>query len=146
MREQERCSISTLWTNLKCIKNLQIAKTTHNIRASILVILVEDEINVIKSKISCSCNSDNLINFCGARLDHHYVNNFLLVAIRKVGYNKILDVFTNKIIEIFVTILIVNPLHEKLLILVLVVCFIYNCFDVNWVQQQWDVICVSWVS
>jgi AAA+ ATPase superfamily predicted ATPase len=71
------------------------------------------------------------------------VNNFLLVGIRKVGYNKILNVFTNKITGIFVTILIVIPLHEKLLILVLVVCYIYNCFDANWVQQQWDAIYVS---
>jgi hypothetical protein len=108
--------------------------------------LVEDEINVIKSKIACDSNIDNLIGFCGAKVDHHYVSNFLLVGIKKFGYNKILDAFTNKINGIFVTILIVNPLHEKLLILVLVVCCIYNYFDVNWVQQQWDAIYVSWRS
>jgi hypothetical protein len=57
-------------------------KTTHNIRGSIVVILAEDEINV-KSKITCNSNSDNLTGFCGAKVDHHYVSNFLLVGIRK---------------------------------------------------------------
>jgi hypothetical protein len=99
---------------------------------------------VIKSKIACNSNIDNLIGFSDAKVDQHYVNNFLLIGIKKVCYNKVLDVFTNKITGIFVTILIVNPLHEKLLILVLVVCCIYNCFNANWVQQQWDAIYVSW--
>jgi hypothetical protein len=36
--------------------------------------------------------------------------------------------------------MIVNPLHKKLPRLVLVVCCICNCLNINWVHQQWDVI------
>ncbi len=50
------------------------------------------------------------------------------------------DAFTNNTIGNFVRVLIVNPLHKKLLKLVLVVCCMCNSFDVNWVWQQWDVI------
>ncbi len=56
------------------------------------------------------------------------------------------DAFTNNTIGNFVRVLIVNPLHKKLLKLVLVVCCMCNSFDVNWVWQQWDVIYVLWRS
>jgi hypothetical protein len=73
------------------------------------------------------------------------VTNFnLVIGIGEDGYNNVLEAFTNKKIASFARIMIVNLLHEKLPRLVLVVCCICHYFNVNWVQQQWNVIDVLW--
>lgn len=93
--------------------------------------MVEDETK-IRSKIAWGSKGDHLTNFCGAKVDHHCVTNFnLVVGIGKVEYNKILKVFTNYTIASFARVIIVNPLHDQLSKLILVVCCTCNCFDAN---------------
>jgi hypothetical protein len=114
-----------------CSKKLQKVKKVHNIGGIVLFILVEDETKV-RFKIAWGSRGDHLINFCGAKFDHHCVTNFnIVVGIAKVEYNKILKAFTNYTIASFARVIIVNPLHDKLSKLILVVCCTYNCFDTN---------------
>jgi hypothetical protein len=81
----------------------------------------------------CNSKDENFINFCGVKVDHHCASNFLhVVGIEEVGYNIILKAFTNNTIASFDKVLIVNPLYDKLLKLVFVVCSTCNCFDANW--------------
>jgi hypothetical protein len=110
-----------------------VVKQAHSIGGHVDVILVEDETKV-EFKIGWDSNSkcDNLIGFCGVKIHHHCVTNFIpIVGTREVGYNKILEVFINYIIVGFATIIIMNVLHFKLLRLVLVVFCTCNCFDAN---------------
>jgi len=72
------------------------------------------------------------------------INFSHVIRIGEVGYNNVLEAFKNNKIASFARVVIVNPLHEKLPRLVLVVCCTCNCFNVNWVRQQWDVIDVLW--
>ena len=62
------------------------------------------------------------------------------------GYNKIVDSFKTDKIGGFSRILIVNPLHNKLPRLVLVVCCTCNCFDATWVWRQWNVVDCLWLQ
>jgi hypothetical protein len=55
----------------------------------------------------------------------------------QMGYKNIVDAFQNYIIGSFVRVIVVNPLHEKLPRLVLVVSCTCNCFDAGWVKKQW---------
>jgi hypothetical protein len=105
-------------TIFKCVAKVYKREKVHNIGGLVLFILVEDETKV-RSKIAWGSRSDHLINFCGAKFDHHCVTNFnLVVGIGKDEYNKILK-FTNYTIASFARVIIVNPLHDKLLKLIL---------------------------
>ena len=42
--------------------------------------------------------------------------------------------------------IIVNPLHDRLPCLVLVVCTTCNCFNSEWVRKQWDALDALWAS
>jgi hypothetical protein len=55
-----------------------------------------------------------------------------------------MDAFTNNKLSGFVRIVVVNPLHQDLHRLVLVVCAICNCFDAEWVRRQWEVNAKLW--
>jgi hypothetical protein len=129
----------------KCVtKNYKEAKQVHNIGGPIPIILVENETKV-KSIVSWDFRGDNLIGFCAAKENHCCVTNFNhVIGIREDGYNNVLEAFTNNKITSFARVMIVNLLHEKLPRLVLVVHCICNYFNVNWVQQQWNVINVLW--
>ncbi len=108
-----------------------MAKQAHSIGGHVHVILVEDEIKV-KFKIGWDSKSDNLIGYCGVKICHHCVINFIpIFGTREVGYNKVLEVFINYTIVGFANVIIVNALHNKLLGLVLVVFCTCNCFDAN---------------
>lgn len=114
-----------------CSKKLQKVKKFTILVDLSFFILVDDETKV-RSKIAWGSRGDHLTNFYGANFDRHCVTNFnLVVGIRKVEYNKILKVFTNYTIASFARVIIVNPLHDKLSKLILVVCCTYNCFDAN---------------
>jgi hypothetical protein len=106
--------------------------------------LVEDETKV-KSKVSWDSRGGNLIGFCDAKENNYCVSNFNhVIGIREVGYNNVLEALTNNKIASFAKVMIVDPLNEKLPRLVFIVCCTCNCFNANWVWQQWDVIDVLW--
>jgi hypothetical protein len=118
----------------KCVAKIyKEAKQVHNIGGLVLIILVEDEIKVkSKSIISWDSKGDNLIGFCDAKENHYCVINFKhVIGIGEVGYNNVLEAFTNNKIVSFAIVMIVNLLHEKLLRLVFVLCYTCNCFNVN---------------
>ena len=60
------------------------------------------------------------------------------------GYNAIVDSFKFNQKGSFARVIMVNPLHEKLPRLVLVVSCTSNCFDSEWVRNQWKTIDVLW--
>ena len=60
------------------------------------------------------------------------------------GYNKILESFCSNKVEGFARIVMVSPLHEKLPRLVLCVLCTCNCFDSQWVRDQWTKIDDLW--
>jgi hypothetical protein len=63
--------------------------------------LVEDETKV-KSKVSRDSRGDNLTRFCGAKENHCCVTNFNHdIGIGEVGYNNVLEAFTNNKIASF---------------------------------------------
>jgi len=62
----------------------------------------------------------------------------------EAGYNNIVDAFRTDKIGGFARVLVVNPLHEKLPRLVLVVTCTCNCFDSGWVRKQWCTIDELW--
>ncbi len=97
------------------------------------------------SILSWDSRGDNIIGFSGAKKNHCCVTNFNpVIGIGEDGYNNVLEAFTNNKIASFARIMIVNLLDEKLPRLVFVVCYICHYFNVNWVQQQWNVIDVLW--
>ena len=53
------------------------------------------------------------------------------------GYNKIVDSFCTNRVGAFARVVMVNPLHQSLPRLVLVVMCTCNYFDAPWVRQQW---------
>jgi len=118
----------------KCVAKIyKETKQAHNISGLVLVILVEDETEVkSKSIISWDSKGDNLIGFCDAKENHCCVINFNhVIGIREVGYNNVLEAFTNNKIASFAIVMIMNLLHEKLLRLIIVLCCTCNCFNAN---------------
>jgi hypothetical protein len=88
----------------KCVAKIyKETKQAHNISGLVLVILVEDETEVkSKSIISWDSKGDNLIGFCDAKENHCCVINFNhVIGIREVGYNNVLEAFTNNKIASF---------------------------------------------
>jgi hypothetical protein len=114
----------------KCVAKIyKEAKRVYNIGGPISVILVEDETKV-KSRVSW--DSRGLIGFCGVKENHCCVINFnRVIGIGEVGYNNVLEGFTNNKIVSFCKSHVVNPLHGKLPRSVLVVCCTCNCFNVS---------------
>ena len=113
------------------------AKATHGVEGPVPVILAEDETKV-KSRISWEARSDRLVGFCGQKEDHICVSDFKpQVGIGKAGYSAIVDSFRLNQKGSFARVIMVNPLHDKLPRLVLVVSCTCNCFNSNWVRNQW---------
>lgn len=116
------------------------AKEFHGIVGVVLVILAQDETKV-KSRVAWEQKWDTLAGFCGVMGDHVCVSSFKpVVGAKEVGYNKIVESFRTYKVGGFARVIVVNPLHDKLPQLVLVVCNTCNCFDSSWVRKQWELI------
>ena len=112
-------------------------KAAHGITSLVPIILVEDETKV-KGRIAWDHRSDTLVGFYGRKDDHACLSNYCeLVGTSDKGYTKIVDVFRTNRIGAFARIMMVNPLHESLPRLVLVVTCTCNCFDSLRMRQQW---------
>jgi hypothetical protein len=125
-------------------KIYSVAKEAHQITGPISVILAEDETKVI-SRVLWESRSDSLVGFCGPKEGHVCSSTFKpVVGTRQMGYENIVDAFQNYIIGSFARVIMVNPLHEKLPRLVLVVSYTCNCFDASWMKKQWTDIDKLW--
>ena len=120
------------------------AKIAHNIVGPVPVILEEDETKV-KGRISWESKWDTLAGFCGHKTDHVCITTFKPeVGSGEDGYNNIVDSFWSNQVGSFARVIVVNPLHEKLPRLTLVVSCTCNCFDASWVRRQWEAIDFLW--
>ena len=121
-------------------------KLGHGIVGLIPIILAKDETKV-KGRLVWDQKYDTLAGFCGIENNHVCVSNFrLIVGSGSDGYNNIVDSFSNNHVGGFARIVMVNPLHQSLLRLVLVVNCTCNCFNAAWVRRQWKVIEKLWVD
>ena len=120
------------------------AKIAHGIVGPVPVILAEDETKV-KGKVAWEQKSDTLAGFCGVKENHVCMSGFKpSVGSGDDGYNSIVDSFRNDRVGGFARVVMVNPLHQSLPRLVLVVNCTCNCFDAAWVRRQWGVIEKIW--
>lgn len=111
------------------------AKIAHNIVGPVPVILAEDDTKV-KGRISWESKWDTLAGFCGHKTDHVCITTFKPeVGSGEDGYNNIVDSFRSNQVGSFTRVIVVNPLHEKLPRLTLVVSCTCNCFDASWVRR-----------
>ena len=126
----------------KCVSEIyRESKAAYGITRAVPVILAEDETKVI-SRISWASRSNVLVGFCGGKFDHRCDSHFRpVVGSGESGYNNIVDAFKNNRIGSFASVIMVNPLHDRLLLVVNVTC---NCFDFAWVREQWTVIHGLW--
>jgi hypothetical protein len=67
-----------------------------------------------------------------------------VVGVGDKGYNMIVDSFRSDKMGTFARVIVVNPLHVKLPRLVLSLSCTYNCFDSEWVKEQWKRIEELW--
>ena len=120
------------------------AKLAHNIVGPVPVILPEDETKV-KGRVAWEPKWDTLAGFCGPSENHVCVPGFRpLVGSGEEGYRQLLESFGKNRKGTFAQVVVVNPLHERLPRLVLVVCCTCNCFNSDWVRGQWDTIDRLW--
>jgi hypothetical protein len=122
------------------------AMLAHGITGPVPMILVEDETKV-KSRVSWESKWDTLAGFCGPKQNHICISSYKpVVEFGEAGYNTIVDSFRTDKIGGFARIIVVNPLHEKLPRLMLVVCCTCNCFDSTWIRKQWNVVDDLWMK
>ena len=120
------------------------AKLAHNIIGPVPVILAEDETKV-KGRVAWEPKWDTLAGFCGPSENHVCVPGFRpLVGSGEEGYCQLLESFGKNRKGTFARVVVVNPLHERLPRLVLIVCCTCNCFNSDWVRGQWDTIDRLW--
>jgi hypothetical protein len=120
------------------------AKKTHGLVGPIPIILAEDETKV-KSRISWDARSDGLVGFCGEKENHVCISTFKpQVGNGESGYSSIVDSFRMNVKGSFARVIMVNPLHDKLPKLVLVVSCTCNRFNSSWVRNQWETIDTLW--
>lgn len=85
------------------------------------------------------------MGFCGSKTDHICITNCRpSVGEEATGYNNLIDTLKEYKIALFARVIIANMLYEKLLKFVLVVCATCNCFDSDWVRNQWQRIDELW--
>ena len=102
------------------------------------MILAEDE---VKNRILWESKWDTLSGSCGPKSNHVCILSYKTICgVGEHGYNKIVESFRDDHVGSIVRVVIVNPLHNKLPCLVLVVCCTCNCFDLAWVQRQWGTV------
>jgi hypothetical protein len=113
------------------------AKEVHGVGGVVPIILAEDETKV-KQRISWEPKFDTLVGFCGPKSDHSCISNYKpVVGVGDEGYNMIVDSFRSDKMGTFARVIVVNPLHVKLPRLVLSLSCTCNCFDSEWVKEQW---------
>ena len=114
------------------------AKLAHNILGQVPVILAKDETKV-RSRVSYEQCYDTLAGFCGPKENHVCISSYKpVVGTGEEGYNRILECFRGDKVGGFARIIMVSPLHSKLPRLVLCVSCTCNCFDSEWVREQWS--------
>jgi hypothetical protein len=116
------------------------AKIAHEIvgRGTILVILAEDETKV-KGRVAWDQKFNTLVGSCELEKHHVCMSDFKpIVGSGNDDYNTIIDSFTNNRVGEFARVVMVNPVHQSLLMFVLVVHCTCNCFNVAWVCRQWE--------
>lgn len=122
------------------------AKVALGITGPVPVILAEDETKV-KGRVAYEPKWDSLARFCGPIAGHVCVSSFKpIVGSREEGYNMILDSFRNNKVGGFARVIVENPMHGKLLRLILVACCTCNSFDSAWVRRQWGIIDALWAK
>ena len=105
------------------------AKEAHGIVGPVPIILAEDETKV-KGRISWERKTDALVGFCGSKENHVCKSGYkIVVGSGEAGYSKIVDSFQTNKVGGFARVIMVNPLHNKLPRLVLVVCCTCGCFN-----------------
>ena len=105
------------------------AKEAHGIKGPVPVILAEDETKVC-SRVSYEQCFDTLAGFCGSKENHACISNYKpRVSNGEGGYNTILECFRGDKVGGFARVIVVSPIHAKLLRLVLCVSCTCNCFD-----------------
>ena len=99
----------------------KLAKEAHGINGPVPVIVAQDETKG-KARVTWDSRSDVLLGFCGTKLDHVCISTFRpVVGSGEEGYNAVVDAFQTNQMRGFAKIVVVNPMHEKLPRLVLVV-------------------------
>jgi hypothetical protein len=120
------------------------AKKVHGITGPVPVILAEDETKV-KSRVAYEQKWDSLAGFCGVKDNHVCISDYkLLVGSGDEGYSRVVEGFRTNKVGGFARVVVVNPLHDKLPRLVLVVSYTCNCFNAAWVRDQWKTIERLW--
>lgn len=77
------------------------------------------------------------VGFCGPKEDHTCILHYKpTIGVGEIGYNKMVGPFRLDKVRGFARVIVVNPKHDKLPRLVLVVCCTCDCFDSSWVRQQ----------
>jgi hypothetical protein len=122
------------------------AKVLYGIEGPVPIILEEDKTKV-KLRVAWDTKADNLTGFCGSKENHKCISHFkLVVGEGDSGYSNIVNAFSSNCLASFARVIIVNPLHDKLPKLTLVVSCTCNCFDSQWVRDQWDQIDTLWLQ
>jgi hypothetical protein len=116
----------------------------HGVGGIVLVILAEDETKV-KQRISWEPKYDTLAGFCGPKSDHSCISDYKpVVGVGDEGYNMIVDSLRSDKMDTFAHVIVMNPLYVKLPRLVLSHSCTCNCFDSEWVKEQWKRIEELW--
>ncbi|KAL2650585.1 hypothetical protein R1flu_018713 [Riccia fluitans] len=125
-------------------KILTAAKALHCITKDVVVILAEDETRV-KPTMRWEARRDMLIGFCGDK-DNHVCKMGLEVEVGsgESGYSKIVESFEQKIQGLYVRVVIVNPLHEKLPRLIVYASVTCNSYIASWVRDHWKGLKQRW--
>ena len=120
------------------------AKVAYGIVGAVPVILAEDE-RKLRSRVSYEQRFDSLAGFCGPKDNHVCISSYkLILGTGEAGYNKILDCFRADKVGGFARVVMVSPLHENLPRLVLCMSCTCNCFDSQWIKNQWEQIEKLW--
>lgn len=90
----------------------------------------------VKSRVAYEPKWDTLVGFCGPKENHICISTYKPIdGSGENGYNKVIDSFASNKVGDFARVIVVNPLHNKLPMLVIVVCATCNCFDASWVRN-----------
>ena len=120
------------------------AKALHNIVEPVLVISAKDETKV-KGRVTWESKWDTIARFCRPKENHACQSGFRPhVGSGEEGYRRLVESFMSNRKASFSWVVVVNPLHPKLPQLVLVACCICNCFTLDWIRKQWNVIDDLW--
>ena len=95
-----------------------------------------------------NATNDTLLGFCGRKGEDHQCssNDLIIVGDGAQGYETIVDAFQNHTVGHYARLLIVNPLHEHLPRLALVVHCTCNRFDSEFIKNQWNLVEQMWSS